>query len=121
MNVRSVGRIMLLVLAAAAVIMSCSYDYWLDFELGVPDLDTFTVTVPYSMTNVGSKQMYNAAINIEVSINSGMETASLWTDPVDLSYSETVTDTLEFTFVNSVIDATASVIGVRWDDSSASE
>lgn len=117
MNVRSIGKIMLIVLATVLVAASCAYDYWLDFELGAPSgVGSYTISVPYWMQNYGSREMDNAAIHIAVTINGGMETQDAWTEAVSLAYGEISTGQLDFLFVNEVTSATAVVIGARWDE-----
>jgi hypothetical protein len=128
MNVRPIGRILLVVLAAAAVAVSCTYDYWLDFELGDIGTGSNYVDVDYSMTNSGSKSMYNASIRIQVSADVagyGTQTLSEWLplDGVDLSSFDAYTDTYQFTF-SDVIDPASvmvEIVGTRWDDSTVSD
>jgi len=115
-NVRSIARITLLVLAAAVVAASCTYDYWLDFDIGVPAHVGNTVSVPYWMRNSGSREMDNAAIHVEVTINGGTETQEAWTEAVSLACGETSSGQLDFLFVDDVTSATAVVIGARWDE-----
>lgn len=118
MHIRTPVRIVLLVLATALVAASCTYDYWLDFGIGTPVFTSgqYTVSVPYWMQNSGSRQMDNAAIRIEVTINGNVETREAWTDSVSLVYGESYNDMLDFVFVNPVTSATAVVIGSRWDE-----
>jgi hypothetical protein len=122
MHIRSIGRVLLLVLAAALVTFSCTYDYWLDFSLGTPvfTVGQHTVSVPYTLQNnyQASLTMDNAAIHIEVTINGGVEMLEAWTTGVSLSPSENASGTLDFYFTNTVDSATAVVIGVHWDEAS---
>jgi hypothetical protein len=128
MNARPIGRILLVVLAAAAIAVSCSYDYWLDFDLGDIAVGSNYVDVDYTMTNSGSKTMYNASIHIEVTANivgNGPQTLDEWlpVDGVDLSAYQSHPATYRFAFGSPIDPAPVSVeiIGSRWDDSSASD
>jgi hypothetical protein len=126
MNIRSIGRIALLVLAAFAVVVSCSYDYWLDFELGDTSVSAYEVQADYYMTNSGGMTMYDASIHIQVTADlqsGGSEQQDAWVPPngVDLSSFESFSGTAFFTFVSPINGATIEIIGSRWDDSSDSD
>jgi len=126
MNVRSVGRIMLLVLATAAIAVSCSYDYWLDLSISQIRILGQNVEVDYTMTNSGGKTMYNASIHIRVTadvVGAGLVKQDAWvpTDGTDLSSFKSYSDTAAFVFGNTINAATVEFIGSRWDDSSYSE
>ncbi len=120
---RSLARVVILVVAAAAVLLSCGIDYSLDFGLDTPTIDGETVSVDYTMTNSGTYDMEDVALNIMVSINGGESTLEQWTAAgVDLITDDGVTGSITFTFSGySIGSATATVIGVRWDRSTSME
>jgi hypothetical protein len=123
MHARSFARTALLVVAAAAIALSCSLDYMLDFELGDIAVGLDYVDVDYSLFNAGSRTMDNAQIHIEVTVDlalGGSETLEQWTTGVDLSVYEPFSDTLRFTFSGEIINpVVVEVIGAGWDENSS--
>jgi hypothetical protein len=123
MNVRSFARIAILIVAAAAIALSCSLDYMLDFELGDIAVGFDYVDVDYSLFNAGSRSMDNAQIHIAVTADlalGGYETLQQWTPGVDLSVLEPFSDTLRFTFSGQIVNpVVVEVIGAGWDEDSS--
>jgi hypothetical protein len=124
MNLRRIVGITVLVLAAAAVTLSCSFDYWMDFRIGDIAVGTNYVDVGYSLYNAGSLSMDNAQIHIEVTADlalGGSETLEQWTPGVNLSVFEQFSGTLFFTFSGDIVGpVVVEVIGTRWDEHSSS-
>jgi hypothetical protein len=128
MHSRTPARIAFLVLAVAAVTFSCTYDYWLDFELGDTLVGLNYVEAEYSMTNNGSQAIDNAQIHIQVTadlLSGGSELHEAWlpTDGVDLSIFENYSDTAVFSFSSEIIGSSVliEIIGTRWDENSFDE
>ena len=123
MNVRSLAKVAILVVAAAALALSCSLDYMLDFDIGDIAVGLDYVDVDYTLFNAGSRTMDNAQIHIEVTVDlalGGSETLERWTPGVDLSVFESFSDTLEFTFSGEIINpVVVEVIGAGWDEDSS--
>jgi hypothetical protein len=117
MHIRKLARIALLAVVVAAVALSCSLDYMLDFEIldvsagfGPNDVD-----VEYTLHNAGSRTLYDATIHILVS-DGTIPLLELPTSGVDLYVGETTTGTLTFTFTVPVADPRAVVVGSGWND-----
>ncbi len=113
----------LAIVAAVAVFAgSCSLDYALDFEITAVVLNVPTstdVTVSYRMTNIGNKDMVNAMIHIRCAAFDGVSTTSAynqWTPGVDLATTEEATGDLVFSYVWSVDNAEAWVVGAGTDE-----
>jgi hypothetical protein len=117
MHIRKLARIALLAVVAAAVALSCSLDYMLDFEI----LDVSAgfgpneVDVDYSLHNAGSRTLYDATINILVS-DGTIPLLELPTPGVDLYVGETAAGTLTFTLSSAPVSPTAIVVGSGWND-----
>ncbi len=110
-----------LVLAAA----SCDFpDYQLQFGIDTAgilvDSTADTVTVPYTLENIGSKDLVNAMIRIEVGLTSGLSDDA-WTAGVDLgtySLSESGNLVIDFFPLDIPFGDTldwAIVTGSAWD------
>ena len=87
MHTRKLARIALLAVVVAAVALSCSFDYWMDFDLGDIAVGLDYVDIDYSLYNAGSRSMDNAQIHIEVTADlalGGSETVEQWTPGVNL-------------------------------------
>jgi hypothetical protein len=123
MRTRPFIRLSLLVVAVAAITLSCSLDYMLDFNIDLVDWLGDTVWVDYSLINHGSHSMDNVTINIRVTPNGGAPLTEQWTTPgVDLLVGESTTGTLTLTFTGyTITNATAEVIGAGWDEHTSSD
>ena len=118
MHTRKLARIALLAVVVAAVALSCSLDYMLDFDVEVVSPGGVNyVDVDYSLYNSGSLTMYDATIHILVS-DGTTALLELPTPGVDLSAGQSVTGTLTFTFFSPVADPRAIVVGSGWNDAS---
>jgi hypothetical protein len=111
-----------IVAAAAVFAVSCSLDYALDFEITAVALNvpgTGDVTVSYRFTNIGSKDMVNAMIHIRCEAFDGSESYTAynqWTPGADLAFGDQAIGDLVFTFVGSVANADAWVVGAGTDE-----
>jgi hypothetical protein len=121
MNAHRLARITILLVAVAALSLSCTLDYMLDFELTSVSfvVGGDSVLVNYKLTNNGFRSLKNAAIKVEVTAQDGgpLTPVEAWTPYVDLSVGESVTGSVTFTFTGFTLsDATAVVVGAGWDD-----
>jgi hypothetical protein len=125
MHTRPLVRISLLAVAVAAVALSCTLDYILDFELGDIAFGVDNVEVDYTLHNACFRSIDNAAINIRVTADDDAgdpHELELWTPPVDLSVGETVSGTLRFEFGYSIYNpVVVEVVGAGWDETSSGE
>ena len=125
MYARKLAKIALVVVVAAAVALSCSFDYWMDFSIGDIAVGLDYVDVDYSLYNAGSRSMDNAQIHIEVTADlalGGSETLEQWTPGVNLSVFETFSGTLYIPFSGSIVNpVVVEVIGTRWDEFTSSD
>ncbi|MCX7031506.1 MAG: hypothetical protein NTU62_15490 [Spirochaetes bacterium] len=116
---------MLLVVAVAAVALSCGLDYTLDFELGDIAVLGNSVEVDYTLTNAGFRSMDNATINIRVTVDrltgGSLPPMELWTPGVDLSVGDIHSGTLSFPFGESITNPLVEVIGAGWDEHISSD
>ena len=127
MHTRPIARIALLAVTAAAVALSCSIDYTLDFaltDMAHADHDV-KVDVGYSMINNGMRSMDNVSIHILVTIEleaGGPEQKDQWvpTGGVDLTVGGKHSDTITFTFSGPFTDHVEEIIGARWDEYTSS-
>jgi hypothetical protein len=115
MRISKIARIALLAVVAAALALSCSLDYMLDFEVQDVTYLGQNVYVDYFLHNAGSKTMHDATINILVYDN-GIPQFELPTPGVDLSVGESATGTLTFALASTVTNPTAVVVGAGWND-----
>jgi hypothetical protein len=101
---------------ALALFASCAIpDYQLGFNITNTIIDGVndTVTISYSLHNIGYEKLIDASIRIVVDTDS--ETRTAWTSPVDLSVSESVSDSLTFYFLMAPTNPIAYVTGSAWD------
>jgi hypothetical protein len=118
MHISKIARIALLAVVAAALALSCSLDYMLDFDVEVVSPGGVNyVDVDYSLYNSGSKTMYDATIHILVS-DGTTPLLELATPGVDLNIGESAWGTLTFTLASTVADPRAVVVGSGWNDAS---
>ena len=124
MHIGKIAKITLLAVMVAAAALSCSFDYWMDFNLGDIMVGFDYVDVDYSLYNAGSRSMDNAQIHIQVSADlalGGSETQEQWTSAVNLSVFETYSGTLHIPFSGGIVNpVVVEVIGTRWDEVTSS-
>lgn len=124
MYARKLAKIAFLAVVAAAVTLSCSYDYWMDFSIDTIAVGLDYVDVDYTLYNAGSRSMDNAQIHIEVTADlalGGSETLEQWTPSVHLSVFDTFSSTLHVPFSSDIVNpVVVEVIGTRWDEVASS-
>jgi hypothetical protein len=131
MRARLLARIVLLVLAAALVSVSCTFDYWLDFAINDWEINLANdhqLDVGYSMINRGDQSINNASIHIQVTADLMTGTPEQYSEwlpiaGVDLAgYGGSYSATYSFLF-SGTIDVTTvevEILGSRWDDYTSS-
>lgn len=126
MNVRSLAKVAILVVAAAAIALSCSLDYRLDWWITDTriEADGKTVSIDYVLSNDGARSMDNAMIHFVVSaqLDSGPDLVpqDAWTAGYDLAPLEQHADTIHFTFLDPIVSIPSyEVIGAGWDEDSS--
>jgi hypothetical protein len=104
----------------AALAMGCNVpDYQLDFhDVSVSSFTESYATVAYSLSNVGSQQLINATVCIEVLAPDNSQLGTAWTNPVTLDVGETAYGTIEVFLYPSGTYASldAYVIEAGWDN-----
>lgn len=114
---------LMLCMATLAVLFagSCMFpDYQLNWTISDPQLsnNNSTVTVNYTLTNTGSKDLNGATIQIEVvpPTASGLASQSGWTSRVNIGKYGSKQGSIVFNFTSAMNpDPTVNVLGAGWD------
>lgn len=117
-NVKTIG-LTLALLAIAMMAGSCMFpDYQLSFNVdSITQPSLNTITVNYTLTNIGYQDMKNATILIEVEDTTSGQAQSGWTSPVNLASGSSHYGSLTLYFGGAVTlgTTTAYVVGSGWD------
>ena len=102
-------------LAVIGLFLGCELpDYQLAFEIGNYAYNGYTVSVPYSIENIGWKDMDNAQIRISVVTDSAYSPYHGWTTGVNLSIGNRSQGVLDIDYSGTISDVYVSAAG--WDE-----
>ncbi len=125
MNTRTLARIAVLTVVAAAVTLSCSIDYILNFDISDIAVGLDNVRFTYTLTNSGARTMDNATIRIRATADlatGGSTSHDEWTTGVELSPYEIFSETLTYYFSGNITGPVViEVIGAAWDEHTSSD
>jgi hypothetical protein len=125
MNRRTLARIAVLTVVVAAVTLSCSFDYMLNFDISDIAVFVNNVQFTYTLTNSGARSMDNATIHIKATADlatGGSTSHDEWTTGVELSPYDTFSQTLTYYFSGNITGPVViEVIGAAWDEHASSD